>query len=86
MALIFIGTLLVSLDGYDAVTSLTSVVTCLSNVGPGLSLVGPVGTFDIYSWPVKLLLSLLMLLGRLELFPVLLLFAPPARALRRRGR
>ena len=85
MALIFIGTLLVSLDGYDAVTSLTSVVTCLSNVGPGLSLVGPVGTFDIYSWPVKLFLSLQMLLGRLEIFPVVLLFAPPARALRRRG-
>lgn len=86
MALIFVGTLLVSLDGYDAVTSLTSVVACLSNVGPGLSLVGPVGSFDIYSWPVKLLLSLLMLLGRLELFPVLLLFAPPARLLRRKGK
>ena len=86
VALIFVGTLLVSLDGYDAVTSLTSVVTCLSNVGPGLSLVGPVGSFGIYSWPVKLLLSLLMLLGRLELFPVLLLFAPPVRALRRKGR
>ena len=68
--------LLLSLQGLDTETTLTSVISCLSNIGPGLGLVGPMGNFGVWSAPAKLLLCLCMLLGRLEFFPVLLLFAP----------
>ena len=67
--------LLLSSEGYDLETTFTSVISCLSNIGPGLSLVGPTGNFSIWSGPAKLILSLCMLLGRLEIFPVLTLFA-----------
>ena len=67
--------LLLCLEGYDLETTFTSVVSCLSNIGPGLGLVGPTGNFSIWSEPGKLVLSLCMLLGRLEIFPVLTLFA-----------
>ena len=67
--------LLLSTEGYDLETTFTSVISCLSNIGPGLSLVGPTGNFSIWSGPAKLILSLCMLLGRLEIFPVLTLFA-----------
>ncbi len=60
----------------DLVTSFSAALTCLSNVGPGLSKVGPVENFAFFSAPAKLLLSLLMLAGRLEIYPVLLLFSP----------
>ena len=59
----------------DLVTALTAALTCLSNVGPGLSRVGPVENFAFFSYPAKLLLSLLMLAGRLEIYPILLLFS-----------
>ena len=72
--------LLLSLEGFDLETTLTSVISCLSNIGPGLSLVGPTGNFSIWSGPSKLLLSLCMLLGRLEIFPVLTLFASGLRS------
>ena len=58
------------------VTTITSVITCINNVGPGLEVVGPIGNFSGYSAPAKLLLSFDMLVGRLEIFPMLLLFAP----------
>ena len=66
----------VSLDGFDIVTTFTSVATCLNNVGPGLEMVGPMGSFADFSAPVKLLLAFDMLAGRLELYPMLALFAP----------
>lgn len=69
-------TLLVSLDNFDFETTLTSVVSCISNIGPGFGLTGPVGNFSIFSNFSKLLLSLAMLLGRLELYPMLLLLSP----------
>lgn len=68
--------LLLSLQGVDLETTFTSVLTCLSNVGPGLGLAGPSGSFAFWSAGSKLVLSLCMLLGRLEFFPVLMLFAP----------
>ena len=68
--------LLLSLEGLDLETTVTSVISCLSNIGPGLSLVGPMGNFSVWCAPAKLLLALCMLLGRLEIFPVLMLFAP----------
>lgn len=69
---------LVAFDGFDIVTSATAAIACICNVGPGLGLVGPAGSFAIFSAPVKLLLSLDMLMGRLELFPMLMLFVPAA--------
>lgn len=48
----------------------------MSNVGPGLGPAGPMGSFDIYSDLSKVLLSFAMLAGRLEIFPMLLLFSP----------
>ena len=68
--------LLLSLEGFDLVTTTTAVITCINNVGPGLELVGPMGNFSMFSLASKLLLSFDMLVGRLEIFPMLLLFAP----------
>lgn len=74
MAVSFI---LITLNEFDIETSLTSVVTCLNNVGPGLgNLVGPTGNFSTFSPFSKLVLTLDMLLGRLEIFPILFLFSP----------
>ena len=71
-----LSVLLLSLDGFDLVTTFTSVATCLNNVGPGLEMVGPMGSFADFSAPAKLLLAFDMLAGRLELYPMLALFAP----------
>ena len=76
--LVLIGGLLVSLGGqYDLLTNFTAALTCVSNVGPGFGeVVGPVGNFAGFSPFSKLVLSLLMLAGRLELYPILVLFHP----------
>lgn len=76
MLLLTLSVLLLSLDGFDLVTTFTSVATCLNNVGPGLEIVGPMGSFADFSAPAKLLLAFDMLAGRLELYPMLALFAP----------
>ena len=76
MLLLAVSILLISLDGFDLVTTFTSVVTCINNVGPGLEVVGPMGNFAVFSAPAKLLLSFDMLAGRLELYPMLALFSP----------
>ena len=76
MLLLTLSVLLLSLDGFDLVTTFTSVATCLNNVGPGLEMVGPIGSFADFSAPAKLLLAFDMLAGRLELYPMLALFAP----------
>ena len=68
--------LLLSLEGLDMVTTSTALITCINNVGPGLELVGPMGNFSVFSYASKLLLSFDMLIGRLEIFPILLMFAP----------
>lgn len=66
------------IDG-DVLTNLTAVTTCFNNVGPGLgSLIGPAGNFSTYNSISKVILILDMLLGRLEIFPLLILFAPSA--------
>ena len=72
----FVLVVLVSLDGYDFETTFASVVSCMSNVGPGLGPAGPMGSFDIFSDLSKVLLSFGMLIGRLEIFPILILFSP----------
>jgi trk system potassium uptake protein TrkH len=76
VCLYVISCLLLSLEHVDLVTTVTAVITCHNNAGPGLSLVGPAGNYSIFSAPAKMLLALNMLLGRLEIFPVLLLFSP----------
>ncbi|MBQ8150765.1 MAG: TrkH family potassium uptake protein [Clostridia bacterium] len=76
-ALVLIGAFAVSLEGkFDVLTNLTASLTCISNVGPGLASVGPTQNFSAYGPFAKYVLSLLMLLGRLELFPILVLFHP----------
>ncbi|MBQ2925992.1 MAG: TrkH family potassium uptake protein, partial [Ruminiclostridium sp.] len=70
------GCLLVSLDGVSLTTAFTATLGCLTNVGPGLDGVGPVANFSGFSSGIKYLLSLMMLIGRLEIFPILLLFHP----------
>ena len=74
--IMLIAGLIVSLDGLDFTTNFTAALSCLSNVGPGLSLVGPTGSFAIFSPLSKIVLMICMLLGRLEIFPLLLLFVP----------
>ncbi|MBP3454233.1 MAG: TrkH family potassium uptake protein [Clostridia bacterium] len=77
VALVVIGALLVSFEGlYDVETNFTAALTCVSNVGPGLGFVGPSGNFAGYGAFSKMVLSLLMLAGRLEIFPILALFHP----------
>ena len=72
----FLSTLAVSLDGYDLETNFPAVTACISNVGPGLSLVGPMGNYSMFSNFSKVLLSFDMLVGRLEIYPMLILFLP----------
>ncbi len=72
--LFVISFLLVAMDGKDIVTTFTSVATAMNNVGPGLSEVGPVGNFSGFSPFAKIVLIFDMLAGRLELFPILILF------------
>lgn len=76
MILLFAGTLLVSFDGLDFTSTFTGVVACINNIGPGLSLVGPMGNYDCFSYFSKIILSILMLIGRLEVYPILILFLP----------
>ncbi len=68
--------ILISLNGFDFATNMTAVTTCLSNVGPGLNMAGPTESLVFFSPLSKLLLCLVMLLGRLEIFPILMLFTP----------
>ena len=73
---IVLSTLAISLEGVSMTTALSSVVACLSNIGPGFEAVGPTMNFSFYSAPAKMLLSVLMIAGRLELFTIILLFTP----------
>ena len=77
MLLFAVSWLLLSLDGFDLVSTFTALASCINNIGPGLSMVGPMGNFAAFSPWAKLLLSFDMLAGRLEIFPMLLLFTPP---------
>jgi len=68
--------LIVSLDGMDFMSTFSSVAATLNNIGPGLETVGPVGNYSGLSYLSKVTLALCMIIGRLEIYPVLLLFAP----------
>ena len=75
--LITIGSiLLVALDNFDFTTTVTAVIATLNNIGPGLGMVGPAGGFAAFSPLAKVVMTLDMLFGRLELFPLLILLSP----------
>lgn len=73
--IIGISFLLVSIDGFSITTNFSAVVSCFNNIGPGFEMVGPTGNFAAYSTFSKLVLILDMLAGRLEIFPILILFS-----------
>ncbi len=75
-AIMFLSFLLISINEFDFTTNFTSVVSSLNNIGPGMNLVGPTGNFSMFSDFSKFVLMFDMLAGRLELFPMLALFAP----------
>ena len=74
--LLAVGTVAVTLDGADLVTAFTTSLGAITNVGPGLGMVGPMENFSFYSGWTKAFLSFMMVVGRLEIFPILLLFQP----------
>lgn len=73
-----LATLIISLDGFDFETNVTAVLSCFNNIGPGLAAVGPMMSFGEYSSWVQAFLSLIMLTGRLEIFPMFMLFSKSA--------
>ena len=76
MVLFVLSVFLISFENTDLVTSFTAVAATINNIGPGLELVGPTGNFGFFSPFSKYVLMFDMLAGRLELFPLLLLFHP----------
>ena len=75
MVLLGVGLLILSFDKFDFVTNLTAITTCINNVGPGLGrVIGTQGSFASFSVVSKLVLSIAMLIGRLEIYPILILF------------
>ena len=74
--LFFLMLVLISLDSFDFETTFTATAACYNNVGPGLSAVGPASNYAAFSNLSKMILSFAMLLGRLEIYPMLLAFAP----------
>lgn len=73
----------ISVDGFSIGTNFSAVASCFNNIGPGFELVGATQNFSIYSDLSKIILSLDMLLGRLEIFPLLLLLSPDTWSRRR---
>lgn len=71
-----IAIFIISLDNFDITTTVTSVITTMSNIGPGLEMVGPAGNFSAFSPLSKIILSFCMLAGRLEIYPMLIMFSP----------
>ena len=74
--ILIVSVLLISINNFDFTTSFTGVLTTLNNVGPGLNLVGPVENFAKFSDFSKIVFCVDMLIGRLEIFPFLMLFSP----------
>lgn len=68
--------LVITFDGFNFETNFTAVLACINNIGPGLQKVGPSLNFNCYSPIPKIVLSFAMLLGRLELYPMIILFTP----------
>jgi trk system potassium uptake protein TrkH len=76
LAIFVLGSIIVGFCGMDFISACGAVATCLGNVGPGLGVVGPAFTFADVPTTAKFVLSFLMILGRLELFTILVLLTP----------
>lgn len=77
IVILFSGTLFLSLSNFDFQTNFTAMASCLNNIGPGFGkIIGPMGNFSSYNWLSKLILTFAMLIGRLEIYPILILFNP----------
>lgn len=76
VVIFFVALILVSLDGFNLESTISAVATCLGNVGPGFGMVGPMGNFSAFSVFSKIILSICMLFGRLEIFPLLITLLP----------
>lgn len=84
-----VSMMIISLDSKGLVTTISAVLCTMNNIGPGLDVVGPTGNFSSFSDLSKFVLSFNMLLGRLEIFPILFMLSPDVwrrkRMLRKRG-
>jgi trk system potassium uptake protein TrkH len=78
MLIVVVTTILISLNGFDFMTSFTSVLATLNNTGPGMNVVGSTGNYAGFSIFSKIVFCFNMLAGRLELYPFLLIFIPSA--------
>ncbi|MBE6043629.1 MAG: TrkH family potassium uptake protein [Clostridium thermopalmarium] len=76
MIIFIFSIFIVSLDGFDMTTSISAVAATLGNIGPGFGMVGPMGSFSEFSVLSKIVMSLDMIIGRLEIYPILLLVMP----------
>ena len=74
--IIAVSCILISIDNFDFETNFSAVIATFNNIGPGLGMVGPTGNFGSYSVFSKIVLMFDMLVGRLEIFPMLVLFSP----------
>lgn len=74
--ILFLSTFVTMFQGHDFETSFSAMLSCFNNVGPALGLVGHSGNYNIFGGGTKLLMSFIMLVGRLEIFPMLILFMP----------
>ena len=78
IAIMFVSFLLISIDGFSVTTNLSAVLACLNNIGPALGKAGPMLNYNCFSPFGKILLAFAMLFGRLEVYPMLVLFVPAA--------
>ena len=76
LGVIVISLLLISINNFDFATSFSSVATCINNIGPGISKIGPIDNFSQFSILSKIVLSFDMLLGRLECMPLIMVLSP----------
>ena len=76
ISIVVVCTIALSIDCNDLLTNFTATLACIGNMGPGLNMVGPANNFAFYSPYCKILLSFVMLVGRLEIFPMVLMLAP----------
>ena len=74
--IVILSVLLISLNNFDFATTFSGVLTTINNIGPGIAAVGPVENFSAFSPLSKIVFCLDMLIGRLEIFPFLVLFSP----------
>jgi len=76
IAILFISTVILSLDNFDFMTTFSASVASLSNIGSGFELIGPLGNFSLFSNLSKITMTLCMIVGRLEVLPVIALISP----------